>query len=528
MNDNERTEIFSEYCKEPKLKNLKSGRSIKGKFEIGGQYHYYLETQCALSVPTENGIDLYCSTHWMDLIQVAVAEALNISNNQINMQVRRLGGGFGGKISRPAQLACATSIAAHFLKRPVRMVLTMEDNMNIIGKRLPVINQYSVDVDENGKILALDTTYYEDYGCSYNEPAYLTTGFIKNCYNDDYFKITATRSKTDTASNTWCRGPGTLDGICMIENIMEHISRKLKIEPLKIRINNIPNDSPMKKYLIDFAESTDYYKRKSEIEEFNSVNRWRKRGIAIAPIRFHIEYFGSLHAFVSISHRDGTVSVSVGGIEMGQGLNTKVAQTAAHILEIPLEKIIVKPSNNMTSVNDTVTGASIGSEISSFATQKACEILKERLKKLKDGNIYIQWEDLIQKAYVNDLDLTASYMYKSSDIKEYYVYGASCCEILVDILTGNVLVKRVDIMEDVGESMSPGIDLGQIEGGFIMGLGYWLMESLVYNESTGELLTNRSWNYKTPGAKDIPIDFRVTLLRNSTNPFGVLRSKGKS
>lgn len=213
---------------------------------------------------------------------------------------------------------------------------------------------------------------------------------------------------------------------------------------------------------------------------------------------------------------------------MGQGLNTKVAQTVAHTLDISLEKVIIKPSNTLTAPNATVTGGSIGSEISCFAAKKACEILNKRLEKLKNENKNLTWEEIIEKAYQSDVDLAASYMYKSEDLKEYHVWGASCCEVEVDLLTGNLLVKRVDIMEDVGESMSPGIDIGQIEGGFVMGLGYWLTENLVYDNKTGELLTNRSWNYKPPGAKDIPIDFRVNFLKKSSNPFGVLRSKSKS
>jgi xanthine dehydrogenase/oxidase len=219
------------------------------------------------------------------------------------------------------------------------------------------------------------------------------------------------------------------------------------------------------------------------------------------------------------------VSVSVGGIEMGQGLNTKVAQTAAHVLGVPLNMINIKPSNSHTAPNAIVTGGSIGSEISCHAVKKACEILNERLKGVSDKKL--SWEQMIKTAYAKDVDLSANYMYKSTDLEEYQVYGASCCEIEVDILTGNILIKRVDIMEDVGESMSPGIDIGQIEGGFVMGLGYWLTEKLIYDKNSGELLTNRTWNYKPPGAKDIPIDFRINFLTRSSNKFGVLRSKGK-
>ncbi|KAL7051325.1 hypothetical protein ACKWTF_004430 [Chironomus riparius] len=523
--DTSRTKVLPEYCKEATKSSVEKGQQITGKFEIGPQYHYYLETQLCLCTLAEDGINVYSPTQWMDTTQIAVAEALNMPVNQINMSVRRLGGGFGGKISRPAQLACACALATIKLNKPVRLVLTIEDNMNIIGKRFPLYNEYIVEVNNDGKILKLKNEYVEDNGCSYNEPAYLTTQHFPNCYDDSVYKVIAKAAKTDTPSNTWCRGPGTLEGIVMIENIMEHISRALKKEPVDVRIRNIPDNIPMKQYLIDFVVSTDYYKRKLDIEKFNSINRWIKRGIAIVPMRFIIEYFGSLHAFVSIYHRDGSVSVTVGGIEMGQGLNTKVAQTAAHILGVSLDKIIIKPSNALTAPNDIVTGGSIGSEITCFAAQKACEILRDRLKVLKNENPNLSWNEMIKTAFAKDIDLAASYMYKAKDVENYSLYGATCCEMEVDLLTGNVLVNRVDIMEDVGESISPGIDIGQIEGGFVMGLGYWLTESLVYDPVTGELLTNRTWNYKPPGAKDIPIDFRINFLNKSSNPFGVLRSK---
>jgi xanthine dehydrogenase/oxidase len=244
-------------------------------------------------------------------------------------------------------------------------------------------------------------------------------------------------------------------------------------------------------------------------------------------MKYPLEYFGTSHALVSIYHGDGSVSVSVGGIEMGQGLNTKVAQTTAYALGIPLEKISVKPSNSLTAPNATVTGGSIGSEISCFAVKNACEILNERLKPLREKNKNADWIKIVDKAFEESVDLSANYMYKAADVKTYDIWGASCCELEVDILTGNIIIKRVDIMEDVGESLSPGIDVGQIEGGFVMGLGYWLTENLVYDRVTGELLTNRTWNYKPPGAKDIPIDFRISFLSKSSNPFGVLRSKGE-
>ncbi|XP_070499173.1 uncharacterized protein [Chironomus tepperi] len=506
--------------------SIEGKHKISGRFEMENQYHFTMETQTCLCIPIEDGLDVYSATQWMDATQIAISDMLKIPNNHINMYVRRLGGGFGSKISRANQVACACALAAHLLNRPVRFVMSLEANMNIIGKRNACINFYDVKVDDDGKIHELNAAYTEDYGCFKNEsPLDISTGLMKNCYDHRHFQIDASIAVTDVASNSWCRAPGTVEGIGMIENIMEHIAFSVGKDPFDVRMANIPDDSPMKEYMLDFAKSTDYQQRRNEIDDFNSRNRWRKRGIGIVPLKYPLNFFGTKHAMVSIYHGDGSVSVAVGGIEMGQGLNTKVAQTVALTLGIPLDKIQIKPSNSFSSPNAIVTGGSQGSEVSCFAVAKACEILNERLKPIKAKNPNNEWSETIAEAHNSNVDLVGTYMYKSTDLESYNIWAASCAEVEVDVLTGNILINRVDIMEDVGESLSPGIDIGQIEGGFVMGLGYWLTESLVYDRITGELLTNRSWNYKPPGAKDIPIDFRINFLKKSSNPFGVLRSK---
>jgi xanthine dehydrogenase/oxidase len=278
---------------------------------------------------------------------------------------------------------------------------------------------------------------------------------------------------------------------------------------------------------LKFSNILDYYNRKQQIDEFNNQNRWRKRGIAIVPMEYALNYYGTFHATVSVYHADGSISISHGGIEMGQGINTKVAQVAAHILGVPLESIAVKVSNSLTSPNDDASGGSVASESVAFAVKKACEQLLERMKPVRDEMKNTKWADVTQACYIKNIDLCSNYMYKVGDVKTYNIWGTSCVEVELDLLTGNLQVVRADILEDTGESLSPGIDIGQVEGAFVMGLGYWLNESLIYNNQNGELLTNRTWTYKPPGAKDIPIDFRITFLQKSANPFGVLRSKGK-
>jgi xanthine dehydrogenase/oxidase len=235
-----------------------------------------------------------------------------------------------------------------------------------------------------------------------------------------------------------------------------------------------------------------------------------------------------MHGIVSIYHGDGTVAISTGGICCGQGLNTKVIQVASHVLNLPMNKFVIKPSNSLNNANDVGTVASVTSEIACFIVKNACEILNERLQPVREQNPNASWEEIVEIAFRQNIDLSATFMYKEQDMTPYYVYGLSCAEVEVDFLTGSLILKRVDILEDTGESMSPGIDIGQIEGGFITGIGIWLTENLIYDLKTGELLTNRSFNYKPPGVKDIPVDFRIKLVQKSPNPFFILRSKACS
>ena len=307
---------------------------------------------------------------------------------------------------------------------------------------------------------------------------------------------------------------------------MEHIARIVKRDPVDVRMENLEENSDFEKLMPEFITSVQYRERKTAIDVFNAENRWVKRGIAVTPMKYFLQYFGSMHGTVSIFHGDGTVAISTGGIEMGQGLNTKMVQVASHYLGIPMEKFSIKASNSLSNANDVGTVASITSEVSCYIVINACKELLQRLKPIRDKNPDASWENLVEIAYKQNIDLSATSFFKLDDLQSYFAYGLSCAEVEVDFLTGNLLLKRVDILEDTGESLSPGIDVGQIEGAFVMGLGIWLSENLIYDPKTGELLTDRTWNYKPPGAKDIPVDFRIKLIQKKPNPFGVLRSKG--
>ncbi|XP_038212836.1 nicotinate hydroxylase hnxS-like [Zerene cesonia] len=502
---------------------------VKGEFKTSDQFHYYIEPQTCVAKPIEGGLEVHSATQWLDLANVAIAQCLNIPVNSINVIVRKVGGSYGGKITRSAQIACAASLVAHLQRKPCRLVLSLETNMRSIGKRLPTLCNFEAGVDGKGVIQYLKNTFYQDNGHSINEVIVpLTVNHFFNCYDTQRWEIDANTVLTDKPSNTWCRAPGSTEGVAMIENIMEKIAYEIGQDPMQVRIvNMIREDNPLIDMIDQLKKDSEYDARMNEIEEFNKNNRWRKRAIKAMPMKYDVGYFGNYNSIVSIYHADGSVVIMHGGIEMGQGLNTKVAQVCAYTLGIPLEKVSVQPSTSFTSPNTMTTGASIGSECVSYATKKACEILLDRLAPIKAKGSYT-WEELIAEAFHEEIDLQASYMYSAmkNEVKPYAVYAVCILEVEIDILTGNHNVKRLDLLEDVGRSLSPMIDVTQIEGAFVMGLGYWTQENLIYDPLSGRLLTDRTWSYKPPGIKDIPADMRIYFCKNSKNEFGVLQSKG--
>ncbi|KAM7359329.1 uncharacterized protein ACRADG_006685 [Cochliomyia hominivorax] len=512
--------------------NLSDNADVVGKgiFEMGLQYHYTMEPQTCVAVPFEDGLQVWSTTQWIDHTQSVISKMLQIKVADIQMKVRRLGGGYGSKITRGNAVACASSLAAYKLNRPVRFVQTIESMMNSNGKRWGCRSDYEFHIKSNGKIVGLKNIFYEDAGCTLNENPVqeLSTLCARNCYafTADNYKLEGNAVITDATSSTWCRAPGSVEGIAMIENIMEHIAFEANVDPADARLVNLQPGHKMNELLPRFLKSTEYRKRRQEIDNFNEKNRWIKKGLGLAVMDYPLIYFGQFPATVSIYHADGSVVISHGGIEMGQGMNTKVAQVAAYTLGIPVKLIKIEASDTLNGANAMVTGGSVTSESVCFAVRKACSILNDRLKPIKDSlKNNATWMQIINMAWTKNINLIASEHYKVGDMKNYNVYGLCITELEVDVLTGNHLVKRVDILEDAGESMNPYIDVGQVEGAYVMCLGYWLTEQLVYDRTTGQLITNRTWNYKPPGAKDIPIDFRIELLSGNPNSGGFLRSK---
>ncbi|XP_036322912.1 indole-3-acetaldehyde oxidase-like [Rhagoletis pomonella] len=504
--------------------------SARGIFEIGGQYHFTMEPQTTIAVPFEDGLQVWIATQWMDHAQCVIAKMLQINVSDVQLKVRRVGGAYGAKITRGNQVACAASLAAYKLSRPARFVQTIESMMNSNGKRWGCHSDYEFHIKNNGKIVGLVNRYYEDAGCVLNENPLedLTPLTVKNCYelNDANSNVSGQAVITDAPGSAWCRAPGSVEGISMMENIIEHMAFEANIDPADARLVNIKQGNKMGELLPRFIKSTEYRERRKEVAQFNEKNRWKKRGLGLAIMEFPINLVGQYAATVAIYHGDGTVVIAHGGIEMGQGMNTKIAQVAAYTLGIPLSFVKIEYSDTINGANSEVTGGSLGSESLCFAARKACYTLNERLKPVKDAlGANASWPRIAHEAWVRNINMIASEYYKEGDMQNYLVYGLGLTEVELDILTGNHLIRRVDILEDAGESLSPYVDVGQVEGAFVMLLGYWLTEHLVYDRQTGQLLTNRTWNYKPPGAKDIPIDFRIELLQKNPNPAGFMRSK---
>ncbi|GAB0087782.1 hypothetical protein DMENIID0001_021290 [Sergentomyia squamirostris] len=496
---------------------------IQATMDFGPQYHYHMETQIAVAIPVEDGIDLYPSTQWMDFTQLIVAQVLGVKENAINIRVRRIGGAFGGKIFRNGVVACATALACYLLNRPVRMVLPMDTNMRAIGKRFPARIDYKVTFSNTGLVLGARTKVVHDIGATVNDYISLQDLlFTGNAYLSLTWITTFETAKTNAPTNTWMRAPGSTEIIGYIETVMEHIAWTLNADPVRVRMANMSPTSPMRKMYTDFLTQCDYYNRLAAVTQFNQANRWKKRGIATTLMQYNHEVLGPFEALVAIYHADGSVVLSYGGIEMGQGLHTKIIQIASFTLGVPLEKIRVKPPNNVVGANSITTAGSYTTDTVGVAIVKCCNTLKARLAPFLALG---KWEDIVQAAYLAHIELIAIKQFSLGEMLPYIIYGIACAEIEVDVLTGEFQLRRVDIIEDTGQSVSPRIDVGQVEGAFIMGMGHWLTEKLKYNIQNGELLTDRSWNYKPPGARDIPVDFRVTLLQTTSASTGVLRSK---
>ncbi|CAG9122634.1 unnamed protein product [Plutella xylostella] len=334
--------------------------------------------------------------------------------------------------------------------------------MKAIGKRLPASSDFEAGVNSDGEIQYLNYSLYVDNGYMLNEP-FITIGFpaIGNSYDKSRWDIKDYDTTTDTTKNSWTRAPGTFSHIALTEYIMEQICYELSLDPIDMRLKNLTDIKAMRETIETLRKDAEYDKRKEQVKQFNESNRWKKRGIRFVPLMWPVPLGAYFNVVVSIYHGDGTVVVAHGGVEMGQGINTKAAQVCAYSLEIPLEKVKIKPTDNVANPNAIGSGGSIASEMVCLGVIKCCDQLKQRLEPFKTSN-GMTWVDVVRAAFKQNVNLFASYNVTIEDQKTYDVYGATIVEAEVDILTGESQILRVDLLEDVGQSLSPEIDVGQV------------------------------------------------------------------
>jgi xanthine dehydrogenase large subunit len=558
-----------------------SAHRLKGRVEIGGQEHFYLEGHAALAIPGEDDdVTIYCSSQHPSEIQHKVAEVLGAPNNAVTVEVRRMGGGFGGKETNGNLPTAAVALAAKLTGRPARICYDRDDDFIMTGKRHDFRIDYDVGFDADGRIEAIIMDQAARCGWSQDLSMAICDRAMfhaDNCYYLPNVLINSYRCRTNTASNTAFRGFGGPQGMIGIERVMDEIAFALGKDPLEVRRTNFyashtdagqdrkitpyhmtVEDCVIGEIVDDLVVSSDYVARRAAIAKWNATHDVLKKGIALTPVKFGISFtkthLNQAGALVHI-YADGSVHLNHGGTEMGQGLFVKVAQVVAEEFQIDLERIKITPTNTGKVPNTSATAASSGSDLNGMAALDACRKIKRRLidfavrewsvaaeavqfrtGRVKIGDEDITFDALIAKAYLARVSLSANGFYTTPKIEWdraagtgrpffYFAYGAAVSEVVVDALTGENRLLRVDILHDVGKSLNPAIDLGQIEGGFAQGAGWLTTEELVWDDK-GRLKTHAPSTYKIPTASDRAPDMRMAIWEKGTNREDtVFRSK---
>ena len=431
---------------------------VQGEFAIGGQLHLHLEPHTALARPNEEGgLDMVVSTQHMDAVQAAVAATLGLKEHTVNLQVRRLGGAFGGKLSNSKIAATACAVAAHRLGAPVRLVTDLRTTLEAAGKRLPYLVSYTAAMDAQGKLASVAIKLTCDSGSSYNEStADIAVMFARSVYASRAWRLTPTAVLTDTPSNTYCRAPGSPQGHAAMETVMEHLATVAGTDPLLLREANMVESADLQEVLARLKESSDYTARAAEVQEHNLAHRWTKRGLALVPLQYPHSQFGTRYSVdLAVYHGDGSLAVTHGGVEMGQGINTKVVQVVARELAVPMEAIKVKPTNSFNNANNSFTAGSMGSEGTCAAAIHACRDLRAKMAVVVEEGEEVAWGELVRRCYGRGVDLTGHHMGHSiaDNLANYTVMGAAVTEVVVDVLTGQHRVVRCDFIEDTGGSL---------------------------------------------------------------------------
>ena len=553
-----------------------AAHKLSGEVSCGGQDHFYLECHIALAVPSEDhDMIVYSSTQHPTEVQHGVSHILGIPFNDVTVEVRRMGGAFGGKESQATIIAAAAGLLAWKTRRPVNFCLHRDDDMVITGKRHDFEFRYDVGFDSAGRIEGVDVVMAMRSG----NVADLSFGVLARalCHGDNCYYLPNVRfqgfsCKTNTVSNTAFRGFGGPQGMLMIETIIEHIARHLDKELDDVRAVNFYGDgdrnvTPYGQEVKDniivelterLAQKVDFEARKQAVSDFNAANHTLKKGIAMMPVKFGISFnaphLNQAGALVHV-YTDGSVHLNHGGTEMGQGLFIKVAQVVATVFQIDIDNIKISSTRTDKVPNTSPTAASTGSDLNGMAAFNAAETVKARMagvaaehfdvnedqiefrqNRVFAGNDSMSFAELAGRAWENRVSLSASGYYKTPeihwDIKTltgspfyYFTYGACISEVVIDTLTGESRVLSADILQDCGKSLNPTVDYGQIEGAFVQGMGWLTSEELVWDDR-GRLLTHGPSTYKIPGSRDVPPEFNIHILEDAPNRFPtILRSK---
>uniref|UniRef100_A0A8C1JUK5 Aldehyde oxidase 5 n=1 Tax=Cyprinus carpio TaxID=7962 RepID=A0A8C1JUK5_CYPCA len=533
----------------------KADHILEGELYMGGQEHFYMETQGLIAIPKgEAGeLELYVASQHAAYTQEVVGITLGIDSNKITCHVKRLGGGFGGKVMKIASLSAIAATAAYKTGRAVRCVLEREDDMLITSGRSPFLGKYKVGYLNDGTILAADITYYSNGGCTLDESSFIMEKAL--LHMDNGYKIPNLRGhglvcKTYLPSYTAFRGFGGPQGLTIIESVLHEVAARCGLPAHQVRDINMYKDekcythhkqlfSPhdMVRCWNECLEKSDYTHRCLSIKQFNAHNHWKKRGISIVPLKFGIGFSKGFYnqgaALVNI-YKDGSVLISHGGTEMGQGINTKAIQIASRILKVPMSSIHIKETCTGNVPNAAPSAASFGTDAVGMAVKDGCEKLMRRLEPLIKKHPQFTWQQLVTYCQKISLSATGFFMgphtsvdWEKSDGNAYYyfTFGACCSEVEIDCLTGDHKNIRTDIVMDVGRSINPALDVGQVEGGFVQGIGLYTIEELQFSPE-GVLLTRGPSRYKIPALCDIPPQLNVHLLRNADNPHAIYSSKG--
>jgi len=532
---------------------------FSGETEMAGQEHFYLETHCSLAVVDEAGqVFVQSSTQHPTETQEIVAHVLGVPSHAVTVQCLRMGGGFGGKEMQPHGFAAVAALGSVLTGRPVRVRLNRTQDMTMTGKRHGFHAQWRVGFDAEGRLLALDATLTSDGGWSLDlsEPVMARAlCHVDNAYWIPHVRVNGRIARTNKTSQTAFRGFGGPQGMLVIEDVLGRCAPLLGIDPLDLRRRNFyvegqstPYGQPVRHperaatawdQVVDSAEVR---RRSAEVAEFNATHEHVKRGLAVTPVKFGISFnftaFNQAGALVHV-YKDGSVLINHGGTEMGQGLHTKMLQVAATALGVPLERVRLAPTRTDKVPNTSATAASSGADLNGAAVKHACEQVKERLDAVDAGR-GLPWEELVREAYFSRVQLWAAGYYRTEGLHwdsttmrgepfKYFAYGAAATEVEVDGFTGAYRVRRVDIVHDIGDSLSPLVDLGQIEGGFVQGAGWLTLEDLRWDTSDGphrgRLATQAASTYKLPSIGELPEELNIALLDRAHEDGAVYGSK---